>query len=108
MVGLVITVPDKAIVSVFAPVLVREMFPEILPVEEFDFTLTYKVVVPKVPEVGLKVTDDPKPVVEELETSKFVGAVTTMFAVNFIPDTLKLCVELELPEQVENEFIDAL
>lgn len=108
IVGLLKVVPETPIVSVFAPVLVSEIFPEILPVEELDLTLTYKVVELTVPAVGLIVTDAPKPVVEELETSKFVGAETTKLEVNLSPETEKLCAALALPEQAENVFKDEL
>jgi len=46
---------------------------------------------------GVSETDEPKPEPLLVETSKFVGAVTVIFAVRFAPVTLKFCAAEAVP-----------
>jgi hypothetical protein len=62
--------------------------PESAPVAALDFARTNTDVVATVPDDGVKVTVVPKPVVELVETSKFVGAVTVIFAAKLVPLTV--------------------
>ncbi len=63
--------------------------PESDPVAALDLARIKTVVVATVPDDCVKVTVVPKPVVELVETSKLVGAVTVISAARLVPPTVK-------------------
>ena len=81
--------PVNAIFRWVALVDVTVAVPERDPVVAEDLARTKTVVVATVPDDCVKVTVVPKPVVELVETSKFVGAVTVIFAAKLVPLTEK-------------------
>ena len=81
--------PVNAISRWVALVEVTVAVPERDPVVAEDLARTKTVVVATVPDDCVKVTVVPKPAAELVETSKFVGAVTVIFAAKLVPPTVK-------------------
>ena len=90
-----------------APVLVHAIFP-LAPLEADEVSLTYTLDEATDPLDCVKVTLDPKPEPDVLETSYPVGAVTVMSFVRFIPEMVKLCSVPAEPAQGANVENDAV
>ena len=94
------TVPAPvASFTVVAPVLVHAIFP-LAPFEAEEVNLTYTLDEATDPLDCVKVTLDPKPEPEVLETSYPVGAVTVMSFVKLFPEMVKLC---SVPAEPEHD-----
>ena len=86
-----VTSPLKLISCCTAPVLVADNVPLYVLTDKPEAKRTYIVVVATVPPVSVRVTDEPKPEPDVVETSKSAGAVMVMSSVKLLPSAVKVC-----------------
>lgn len=89
--GKALTVPLTGISWLTEPIEVIDTFPEMAPAAAVAVDCTYIIVLFTVPAWGINVRLLPKPLFGDVEISKFAGALTEMFPVRLLPETVICC-----------------